>query len=165
MIRKRLDKSRIEMIVKQCARTGLIAALVAIGILHTSSQARAAGTGMAPAAAVANAGIGSCGANDGKALYDCVANVLDRMSDSIRGDTSSTRSALRSAAAELRAAGNKAQALSAISRCRTLLANALRQARATRQPVPGFGGSGEAAGLTAVVGILSRAIALIQQKG
>jgi hypothetical protein len=101
-------------------------------------------------------------------LYECVANVVDKLGGQLSSaNMGSTRSALQSAAAQLRAATNKGQALSAISQCRSLISGALRQVRAIGGGyVAGWGGgSGGGAGLQAIVGVLSRAAALIQSKG
>src|SRR4029077_5975211 len=70
-------------------------------------------------------------------------------------------------ASKLRAAVNKAQALSAISQCRALIAGALAKVRATGGGHgEGWGGGrGSGAGLAAVVDTLGRAAKLIQAKG
>lgn len=150
------------------SRTGaaLLVAL-AVGASLLMQGKSYAGPGMSAAAATANAGIGACGSNAGKVLYDCVAGVLDRLAGQLDGDTGQTAGALRTAASQLRAAANKAQALSAISRCRAAIAGALRQVRAIGGGhVAGWGGGpGAGSGLQAIVGVLSRAAALIQQKG
>ena len=39
--------------------------------------------GVAAAATTAGAGVGACSNNSGKALYDCVANVLNRLSNDV----------------------------------------------------------------------------------
>src|SRR5664279_4409811 len=76
-----------------------------------------ANAAMAAAAQTADGGMGACGSNSGKALYDCIANVLDKLSNELsssgKADVSSTRSALQTAASKLRTAVNKTQALSA----------------------------------------------------
>lgn len=131
----------------------LLAAFVLSGSLAAGQQARA--DGGVEAAAIANAGLRGCGANAGKALYNCVADVLDGVSRRISNAPDTTR-ALATAASQLRAAASKAQALSAISQCRAVVAGALRQALA-------MGQSG--AGLNAVAGVLARAAQLIQTKG
>jgi hypothetical protein len=149
------------------ARTALLAALMICGLL-LANRAALANAAMVAAANSANAGISACSGNGGKALYDCVANVLDKLSNDISSaPVAKTRSALQSAASKLRAAASKAQALSAISQCRALIAGALRQVRAIGgEHVEGWGGgSGGGAGLEAIVGVLSRAAALIQSKG
>jgi hypothetical protein len=149
------------------ARSALLAILVIIGSLMANREA-AANAAMVTAAATADAGLGACGTNRGKALYDCVANVLDRLSNEISSaKVPETRSALRTAASRLRAAVSKAQALSAISQCRALIAGALRQVRAIGgKYVEGWGGgSGGGSGLQAIVGVLSHAARLIQSKG
>ena len=145
----------------------LIASLTAAGSL-LSSNAAFAGMAMMAAAQTANAGLDGCSSNSGKALYDCVANVLDRMSNEItdRG-ASQTRSALHDAATRLHAAVNKAQALSAIVQCRALISGALAKVRALGGGyVEGWGGgSGHGVGLEAVANVLGRAAKLIQAKG
>jgi hypothetical protein len=113
----------------------------------------------------------ACGNNRGKALYDCVANVLDKLSNDIsnvsRADVSSTRSALQTAASKLRAAVNKTQALSAITQCRPLISGALAKVRAIGGGyVAGWGGgSGGGIALEAIAGVLGHAAKLIQAKG
>lgn len=137
----------------RAVRMLLLAALVMFGSLAASHQARA--DGGVEAAATANAALRGCSSNTGKALYNCVADVLDGMSRRISNAPDTTR-ALATAASQLRAATGKAQALSAISQCRAVVAGALKQALA-------MGQSG--AGLTAVSGVLARAAQLIQSKG
>lgn len=116
-----------------------------------------AGGGTGPAAAVGSAGLEACRTTSGKVLYNCVADVLDRMGGTLtRSAQPGTREALQTASSQLRAATNKAQALSAISACRSAFAGLIQQAKAAR---------GEAPGLTAIVGVLAKAAALIQAKG
>ena len=146
-----------------CVRAALLAALVIFGSSFTNREASAA-----EAAATANAGLGACGNNSGKALYDCVANVLDKFSSDItRANIPAAQSALHAAASQLRAVVSKVQALSAISQCRALIAGAIRQVRAIGSgQVPGWGGGSEGApNLQLIVGVLSRAAQLIQSKG
>jgi hypothetical protein len=148
-------------------RAALLLALVLSGSLLEPRQA-VAGAAMVGAAESANGGLSGCSNNSGKALYDCVANVLDRMSNEIGNDkVASTRSALQTAASRLRAAVNKSQALSAISQCRALIAGALAKVRSLGGGyVEGWGGgSGAGSGLAAIVGVLGRAAKLIQAKG
>lgn len=133
--------------------TLLLAALVAFGSLAGGQAARAAGG--VEAAQVANAGLSACSRNTGKALYNCVADVLDGMTRRI-SDAADTTRALATAASQLRAAANKAQAMSAISQCRAVVAGVLKQVLA-------MGKSG--ANLSAVAGVLARAAQLIQTKG
>jgi hypothetical protein len=124
---------------------------------------------MVAAAQSADAGLSACGNNSGKALYECVANVLDKLSADVanRANVPATSSALRTAAAKLHAAVNKAQALSAIAQCRALISGALAKVRALGGGVvDGWGGGkGGGSGLEAIVGVLGRAAQLIQQKG
>ncbi len=152
------------------ARGTVVAALVMLGSLSSSREA-AAGAGAAAAAAAADGtaggGLAVCATNNGKALYDCVANVVDKLGGQLSStNMGSTRSALQTAASQLRAATNKAQALSAISQCRALISGALRQVRASGGYVAGWGGgSGGGSGLQAIVGVLNHAARLIQSKG
>lgn len=145
--------------------TAWLTALIVVSWL-VSDHAHA-GAGMSAAAATASAGIGACSSNTGTVLNNCVADVLDRLAGQLGGDTGQTAGALRTAASQLRAATSKAQALSAISRCRAAIAGALRQVRAIGGgAVAGWGGGpGAGSGLEAIVGVLSKAAALIQQKG
>jgi hypothetical protein len=136
------------------ARIALVAALVAAGSVSVYREAVA---GCAAAAAVADAGLNACSSNRGKALYDCIANVLDRLNGDISRDkVPSTQSALQTAASKLRAAVNKVQALSAITQCRALVVAAMDQLRA-------IGARG--VGLDAIVAVLGHAAKLIQSKG
>lgn len=166
MILNGLASLRRSIVGTGAAASLLIALMVCSSLLTMQRQAHA-GPGMSAAAAAANAGLGACGSNTGKVLYDCVAGVLDRLAGQLGGDTGSTAGALRTAASQLRAATSKAQALSAISRCRSAIAGALRQVRAIGGgAVAGWGGgAGGGSGLEAIVGVLSRAAALIQAKG
>ncbi|MDO9295371.1 MAG: hypothetical protein Q7U29_05450 [Bradyrhizobium sp.] len=164
-------RNRGEKILATSARAALLAALVMLGSLSSSREA-AAGAGAAAAAAAADGaaggGLAVCATNNGKALYDCVANVVDKLGGQLSSaNMGSTRSALQTAASQLRAATNKAQALSAISQCRALISGALRQVRALGgKYVEGWGGGGGGgSGLQAIVGVLSHAARLIQSKG
>jgi hypothetical protein len=154
--------------IGSCARAGLLALLIALGLFGVSRESRA-DAAVSAAAAVANGGLSACASSAGKALYECIANVLDKLSNDITSSSKvpATRSALSTAAAELRAAANKVQALSAIARCRALISGALAQVRAIGGAyVPGWGGgSGGGAGLAAIAGVLARATKLIQAKG
>ena len=155
-------RRRGEGILAASARAAAVAALVIFGSLLADRPAGAAMGGgtaatAASAAAAASAGLGACSSNSGKALYDCVANVLDRLSNEIsRANLPETQRALQTAASQLRAAVNKVQALSAITQCRSVVAGVLRQARAS-------GSDGK--GLSAIAGVLAQAARLIQSKG
>lgn len=117
-----------------------------------------AGGGTGAAAAVGSAGLEACRTTSGKVLYNCVADTLDRMSGTLtRSADPEARGALQTAASQLRAAGNKAQALSAIAQCRSVFSGLIQHMRST--------GGGDAPGLSAIVGVLSKAAALIQSKG
>jgi len=139
------------------ARAGVLMVLVMTGSLAADRPAGAAmgggGSGTAgAAAAVANAGLGACSSNSGKALYGCIADVIDTLSNG-RGEK---QPALRAAASQLRAAVSKVQALSAIAQCRSVVAGALREALAA-------GRNGK--GWNAIAGVLAQAVRLIQTKG
>ena len=148
-----MNFSILRRIRANLVRSAVLAALVVFGSLAAGHPARA--DGGEAAAAAAHGGLGACSSNAGKALYGCVADVLDKMSNQISGATDTTR-ALATAASRLRAAVNKAQALSAISQCQAVVAGALRQALAAGQ---------KGRGLSAVAGVLTRAAQLIQSKG
>jgi hypothetical protein len=157
---------RSERCLAASATAALVATLVIFGAIAVDRPASAGGGGgmgggggggggASAAAAVGNAGIGACASNSGKVLYDCVANVLDRMGNNLNR-APETQRALQTAASQLRSATSKAQALSAIAQCRSAIAGILRQAREA---------GGDGTGLSAIAGVLSRAAALIQQKG
>ncbi|WP_257169563.1 hypothetical protein [Bradyrhizobium sp. SRS-191] len=145
--------------------TVIAALLVLSSVAGTPARADA---GMAAAAVSANGGLAACSANTGKALYDCIANVLDRLSSEITAPgVAETRRALSNAAAGLRAATTKAQALSAVTQCRALVSGALAKVRALGGGyLTGWGGgAGGGSGLAAVSDVLARAAKLIQAKG
>jgi len=115
------------------------------------------------ASTVAVGELGACSSKQGKDLYNCVADVLDHLASSIGAPKRlDTQQALQAAAAGLRAASSKAQAVSAIARCQAAISGALKKVRAIGGGyVPSWGDSG----LTSISGVLSRAIQLIQSKG
>jgi hypothetical protein len=140
-----------------CATATLLAALVVLGSLFANREA-AAGAAVAAAAQSADAGVSACANNSGKALYNCIANVLDRLSGEISDvKVPAAQSALRTAASRLRAATNTAQVLSAITQCRAAISSAISLARTI--------GRGGSSGLDAIAGVLSHAAQLIQSKG
>ena len=141
----------------------LFALAFAAGVVTTPVPAHAVDT-LAAAAGRANAGLNGCNSLAGKPLYECVAGVLDRLAADIApsGNTETQRS-LQTAAAGLRAAANKAQALSAIAQCQSVIAAAMRQSRAIGGEL--VRGWGRAAGLAPIAAVLARAARLIQQKG
>jgi hypothetical protein len=147
------------------ARAALLALLVLLGSLLAGRDA-SAGPGMGAAAAAANAGLSACSSNSGKALYECVANVIDKMSNEIsQAGVPATQGALRTAVSRLRAAVNKAQALSAISQCRALISAAIQKVRTIGSAEGWASKGGDGSSLQAISGVLSRAAALIQSKG
>jgi hypothetical protein len=147
---KRLHRNRISGF----ARIALVAVLVAAGSISVYREALA---GCAAASAVAEAGLNACSSNSGKALYGCVANVLDQLSSSISRDkVEPADSALHEAASKLRAAVNKVQALSAIAQCRAVVVATISKVRAMGRP---------GTGLETVAAVLAHAARLIQLKG
>jgi hypothetical protein len=139
-----------------CVQALLVAALLVLGSSRPGQAHGGMGGGVA-ASQTAQAGLVGCSNNHGKALYDCVANVLDRLSNDISGRrTSETQRALQTAAFQLRAATTKVQALSAITQCRSVVAGVLHQIST---------GGGDSTGLSAIAGVLAQAAKLIQTKG
>lgn len=120
------------------ARAAMLAMAVMFGTLL-------AGHGTASAA--------SCDAYAGKQLYNCLANKLDHFASRSYG---TSQAALQQAASQLRVAVNKAQALSAVSQARSVLAGLVQRAKSAGQ---------DYSGLMKVTGVLSYAARLIQQKG
>lgn len=98
-------------------------------------------------------------------MRDCVAGVLDRMADRTAAQLPDTSRALRAAAAGVRTAVNKVQALSAISKCQALISGALTKVRAMGGGTTLLAGWGEEVGLTPVAQVLARMAQLIQTKG
>ena len=165
MIEKTLQRRITDSRAAAWAGITLLAAMAVLGSLLACRDA-SAGVGMNAAAATANAGLSGCSSNSGKALYECVANVLDRMSNEVsQAGIPATQGALRTAAARLRAAVNKTQALSAISQCRALIAAAIQKVRTIGSADGWASKGGDGSSLQAIVGVLSRAAALIQSKG
>ncbi|MGX1167197.1 hypothetical protein AB7M16_003463 [Bradyrhizobium sp. USDA 372] len=142
-------------------------ALVMLAILAVLIPNRdaSASTVLNAAATTANSGLSACNASQGKALYNCVADVLERMANDVNSiRVGETQRALLTAASQLRAASSKAQALSAITQCQAAIAGALRQVKATpggKMMVPGWGDDG----LASIAGVLARAARMIQAKG
>lgn len=135
-----------------------LAALVVVFALGASLAGADATGGNAKMSGRVNGGDGGvCASASGKALYDCLANKLDTKADRLSGgaEVEPVRTALHTAATQLRSATSKAQALSAISQCRSVVLGVLAKVRAT--------GSGGA--LETIAGVLSRAAQLIQSKG
>ena len=150
-------KKHLNRRMKAACAAALLAALVMFGSLSANREA-AAGAAVAAAAQSADAGISACSGNSGKALYGCVASVLDRLSTEISDvKVPAAQTALRTAATRLRAAANKAQALSAISQCQAAISSAISLARTI--------GRGGSSGLDAIAAVLSHAASLIQTKG
>ena len=131
----------------------VIIVTAAIVIASRSSSAGVSG----PAAATANQGLDACASSSGQALRNCVADVFDRMADT--SPFPSVVRALHTAAAGVRAAVNKAQALSAISVCQAMVASSLKLARASSRD------QGILDGWDRLARVLVRAASLIQAKG
>ncbi len=136
--------------------------LVVLGALAPDRPASAS-TVLIAAANTANSGLSGCNTSQGKALYNCVADVLERMANDVNSiRVGETQRALLTAASQLRAANSKAQALSAITQCQAAIAGALRQVKAANgMMVPGWGDHG----LSSIAGVLARAARMIQAKG
>ena len=116
----------------------LLALLVAGCFAAKPARASAA---MGAAAQAAEGSLSGCNGKGGKALYGCVADVLDRLNSDIVDNVPETRRVLRDAASGLRAATSKIQALAAISLCRSAISAALRQVKAIDgEHVRGWGG-------------------------
>jgi hypothetical protein len=162
----RLRRGRAMMVFARAA----LAALVILGSLFANREA-AASAAVAAAAQAADAGVTACGNSSGRVLNDCLANVLDKLSNEVSSPTA--QSALHTAAAKLRAAVSKVQALSAIAQCRALIASAISEVKATggtgvagrHGGRVGGGGGGAGSGLEAVAAVLGHAAKLIQAKG
>ena len=90
-----------------------------------------------------------------KELYNCLAGKLDHVA-SMSSRSPETQTALQKAATQLRAATNKAQALSAISQAQSVVASVIEQVRSAGQ---------DNSGLVRVSAILANAAGLIQTKG
>ena len=123
----------------RCARAAVFAMAVIFSTLL-------AGNGTASAA---------CDAVAGKELYNCLAGKLDHVA-SMSSRSPETQTALQKAATQLRAATNKAQALSAISQARSVVASVIERVRSAGQ---------DNSGLVRVSAILANAARLIQSKG
>ena len=159
------------MIKRLSAANWMLCCAVAVGLViavNAASLAKSSGGHMSveSAASKAHQGLDGCSSGTGKALYDCVARVLLQFcSDVSRDDVPQIDTTLKTAAAGLRAAINKVQALSAISLAQAAVAGALRQVRtvvASTAPIVGWGPGG---GLSAVASVLAHAAKLIQAKG
>jgi hypothetical protein len=139
-------------------------ALIVIGAVEAPTAPAHAVDVLVAAAGRANGGLNGCNSSAGKALYECVAGVLDRLAADIGpANRPEAQRALQTAASGLRAATNKAQALAAISQCQSVISAALRQSRAIGGEL--VRGWGRAEGLAPIIGVLARAARLMQHKG
>ncbi|WP_257169565.1 hypothetical protein [Bradyrhizobium sp. SRS-191] len=137
----------------------LFMAMLALIMLVGSLPVRPAAASGALIAASNEAvgGLNACSSNKGKDLYNCVADVLDRLNSRIASiNVPETHRALQAASEGLRAATSRPQAISALSRCKAAISAVIQRLRAS---------GGEYAGLSAISGVLSRAIQLVQSKG
>jgi len=132
------------------ARTAILAMAVIFGTLLAGH-----GTASAMSTSPATTQRGSCDAYAGKELYNCLANKLDHVA-AMSARSPETQGALQKAASQLRVAVNKAQALSAISQARSVLAGVIQKVKSAGQ---------DYSGLVRVTDVLSYAARLIQQKG
>src|SRR5262249_17481525 len=134
--------------------------------LAKGSGSRGSGMSVESAATIANQGLDGCSNGSGKALYDCVARVLLQFCNNVaHSEVPHIDTTLKSAAAGLRAAISKAQALCGISPAQAAISGALRQVRtviASNAQIAGWGAGG---GLSAVASVLAHAAKLIQAKG
>ena len=147
-------------------QTLVVICLILSGVALAGRPADAHGT-LGTASATADAALDGC-TGTGRALYTCVAGVLDNMGKEIATfpqDEKQAAAVLRTAASRLRAAVNKVQALSAISLCQAAIAGALRQARVISVNNSLFRGWGTPAGLESVSRVLAKAASLIQTRG
>jgi hypothetical protein len=132
---------------------GLIVLLATVLALPCAAPAQAAGA--------ASAGLDACASRPaGKETRDCVAAVLETLA--AQQPQPERRAELLRAASGLRAAVNRAQAVLAITACYNVISAALKQASASSKGVRGMGG---AEGLNLIVGVVARAVRLIQTKG
>ena len=136
-----------------CLLTMLLAALFAV---PCSTPAHANGAG------AASGGLATCSSqSSGKALHNCVADVLDRLA-AANSYAPEMQTEIMRAASGLRAAANKAQAVLAITLCQNVIATALKQAVASGSFVRGFG---RAEGLSHIARVIAQTVRLIQAKG
>jgi hypothetical protein len=147
--------------------TLVLLTLFAVPLSTTPARSGDFWSGVGDAGLFGGQDLEACRMYSGKVLYDCFARVLDMMSSVLRPTAPpGTRSALQAAALQVRVASNKsqrvasnkAQALTAIVKCRSVYAGLAQQATEA-------GKQGEAYGLNAVAGVMTRAGQLIRQKG
>lgn len=143
------------------AALAVVAVMLAALVVAGPVQAGGGGGGGAAAAATAqgaSGALGACGAYQNKELYNCVAGVLDNLSNNLRGgeNMADAKRSLSTAASQLRAAASKGQALSAITRCRAVVAGILQKVRSFGREGSGYG---------AIINVLAQAARLIQTKG
>jgi len=144
------------MAIRAVLRNLVLCLVISVGATAIVSRPASAGIS-GPVAAVANQGLDRCASYTGKQLRDCVADVLDQMAGSV--PFPSVARSLRTAAAGVRAAVNKAQALSAIAVCQAMVASSLKLARTSDKD------QGILDGWDRLARVLVRAAGLIQAKG
>ena len=143
-------------------RIGLTVLLVALATGSFMTLAHASGAGAASAALGSGGGSGCASRVEGKAVRDCVADVLERLA-SANSYAPQLSGALRRAASEVRAATSRAAALLAITACQNVISAAIQQAKAAGQQR--FGGFGSVEGMGHIARVLTQAARLIQTKG
>lgn len=112
----------------------------------------------------ANVSLYGCDNASGRALYACVAAVLEQLAAEIApSNIPVTQRSLQAAATGLRGATDQARALSVITQCQANIAAAQRQSQATGGAL--VRGWGDAEGLAVIATVLARAARPIQAKG
>lgn len=157
-------KVNMQIMTRRAQALGILALCLLAWALGTITTPPAYARANGQAAQAANGELATCNGS-GQAVRDCVAGVLDRMADRVAAELPDTSRALRTAAAGVRAAVNKVQALSAISRCQAVIAGALTKVRAMGGGTTLLAGWGEEVGLAPVAQVLARMAQLIQTKG
>lgn len=111
----------------------------------------------------ATVGLTGCETPTGRALYACIAAVLEQLAAEIApSNIPVTQRSLQAAAAGLRNATDQPAALSAITHCQTTIAAAQRQSQATGGAL--VRGWGDADGIALITAVLERAARPIRAK-
>ena len=145
--------------IKRFILAVMLASLSAIPLCTT---AHASGAAAAATALGSGGGSGCASRPEGKAVRDCIADVLERLA-SANSYAPQLSGALRRAASEVRAATSRAAAVLAITACQSVIGQAIQQAKAAGQAR--FGGFGSVEGMGHIARVLSQAARLIQTKG
>jgi hypothetical protein len=154
---------RRPLTIATCTGVALLVAVLISGPPFASREAMAI-TSVGTAARNSDAQLTACGSNTGKALYGCVADVLNRLCYQIGRSQvpAGVRQPFDGAVSRLRRAVDKIQALSALAQARAAISGALRQARSLGHVE---GGTADAQDFEAISALLSHASQLIQAKG